>query len=77
MNIQTVLADDELLDLDALAEAMGPEGKPVSRRTVSRLINSPAGLPYIEIAGRKYVRKSVYRDHLLASERRPNPRRSA
>jgi hypothetical protein len=75
MDITSLLDDDELVSMDKLCELLGPPGKPVSRRTVSRLLNQPDGLPYFEVGGRNFVRLSVVRDHVRKRERHPNPRR--
>ena len=76
MDITTVFGDDdELLDFDRVAQALGPPGKPLTRRTVSRYITEPDGLSFVMVGGRKFVRLSVLRDFVRRREHYPPKRR--
>jgi hypothetical protein len=71
----TALNDEELLDFSGFCEALGPPGRPASRRTGSRLLNGPNGLAHFEVAGRIYVRVGTIREHVRTREIRKNPLR--
>lgn len=77
MNITTILGDDTPLALPDICKALGPEGKPLTPRTVSRYMNEPDGLAWFEMGGRKYSTVSSLRDFIKRREHRPNPRRQS
>lgn len=68
-------ADDPLIPRAQIGALLGPPGKPVTPRTVSRYMAEPDGLAHVEIGGRVYSRLSAIREFVLKRERKPNPRR--
>jgi hypothetical protein len=77
MDITTILGDDELVSIEQTQELLGPPGKKLSRRTVSRLINQPDGLPYVDVGGHRWLLLSGIREFLRKRTCRPNRRRKA
>jgi hypothetical protein len=75
MDVTTIFKDDELIPYEQLRWLFGAPDKPLSAKTISRMVNRPDGLPTITIGGRKYARLSAAREYVRNSERRLNPRR--
>jgi hypothetical protein len=75
MDITNLLDDDTLVSFSDAGTCLGKPGKPLSRRTISRMANKPDGLPFIEIGGRKWIRLSAIRELVRQRERHPNRRR--
>ena len=75
MSITDVLG--ECVDKLGVCEVLGPPGKPLSKRTISRYENQPDGLPSIEVGGRKFYRIEAVREWLRRRERHRNPRRKS